>query len=117
MFRNDTSTKQISAKLSDLETANAKLYIKGAVHSFCENNKGEDFSVRILFGGDNRNWYDTPIQKIYDYYEVNQYSDSARRAAIDVGRLLKAVLSEDKSRTYDKVDGYTNSYRLKHIIL
>ena len=112
MFRNNTTIKSISAKLSDLEIENAKLYIKGAVHSFCKNSKGEDFSVRILFGGDNRNWYDTPIQTIYNYYEANQYADPAERAAIDVGWLLKAVLSEDKSRTYDEIDGYTNSYRL-----
>ncbi len=111
MFLDSSETgRNISAKLCADEVEKAKLYIKGSVHCFCKNNPDIPFSVRVLFGGVNKNWDDTPLQPIYNYYETLGYTDAEERAAIDVGRLLKTVLSEDEIRTYTQIKGYTNEY-------
>lgn len=113
MFQNkDEKVYAISAKLTPVDIEFAKAYIKGAVHSFCENNPNEYFSVQRLFGGGNGDWTDTPLQRIYEYHKyINPKSDPAERAAIDVGWLLKAVLSDD-CRTFASSDGYNREYKL-----
>ena len=69
---------------------------KGAVHSFCNNNKDSELSVRILFGGDNSNWANTPLQCIYEYYKYIVCSKKPeKQASIDVGWLFKEVLNDD----------------------
>lgn len=90
----------IYAKIPPVDIETAKVHIRGAVRSFCKNNPDQEFSVRILFGGENKDWSDTPLQRIYDYYVKEGYSDAEKRAATDVGWLLKTVLHEDKY-TYD----------------
>ena len=86
----------ISAKIPLINIIVAKAYIQGAVHSHCNTNHDKPLSVRILFGGENRNWADTPLQIIYDYHKSVQANDPAEKAAKDVGWLLKEVLIEDK---------------------
>ena len=86
---------RISAKLSPQEFELAKAYIKGAVHGFCKNNPNQEFSARILFGGENGDWHGTPLQRIYEWHCEAGTSDPKERAAIDVGWLLKVVLHED----------------------
>lgn len=63
------------------------------------------FSVHILFGRNNRNWNDIPMQKLYDYYikAGKSHDEAAKRAAIDAGRLLKQILNDDKSREFEIV--------------
>lgn len=95
-----TKIQNISAKLSETEIELAKAYIKGAVHGFCNNNPELDFSARILFGGDNRDWHNTPLQDIYEYHKNANHPNSASQAGIDVGWLLKEVLEEDV-RTFE----------------
>ena len=96
LLNHDGKVRQISAKLSDEEFVLAKAYIQGAVHSFCKNNPDQDFSGRILFGGANRDWRQTPLQKLYDYHLNENHSDPASQAAKDMGLLLKVVLAEDE---------------------
>lgn len=111
MLKNPNSTiRSISADILAVDTEVAKVYIKGAVHCFCKNNPNEKFSARTLFGGENKDWNDTPLQKIYDYYVKKGVNDAVNRAAVDVGWLLKSVLSEDKKWTYDETNGYTKEY-------
>lgn len=108
---NSSVNKKISVKLSLNEINEIKLYIKGAVDGFCNINNGETFSVRRLFGGDNGNWNGTPLQAIYNYY-VSVGADNAKeKSAIDVGVLLKQVLSDDVYWEYELIKGYTNEYR------
>ena len=104
---------QISAKISIVDIEMAKAYIQGAVHSFCKNNCDEPFSVRVLFGGDNKNWEGTPLQCIFDYHKyIARTSKPEGIAARDVGHLLKGVLNEDKLRNYDVSDNFGNEYRM-----
>lgn len=103
----------ISAKLTTVDVEFAKAYIKGAVHSFCNNNPNQRFSVRTLFGGQNSDWSNTPLEKIYQYHRyIAPKSDPAEAAAKDVGWLLKAALKEDKRRSFEVVDGYTKEYMM-----
>ena len=91
MITNDNAkTYNISANISPIDI------------ELCEN---AEFSVRILFGGNNRDWYKTPLQKIYDYHHFIDGKDcetAAKSSAKDVGMLLKTVLEED-SRNFEIV--------------
>ncbi len=79
--------------ISETQKILAKAYIQDAVHSFCEHSKNSEISVRLLFGGENKNWTDTPLQCIYDYYKYMLCSKNpTKQAAIDVGWLFKEVL-------------------------
>ena len=98
----------ISAKIPIINIEFAKAYIKGAVHSHCNTNPDEPLSVRILFGGDNRNWADTPLQIIYDYHKSMQAKNPVKQAAKDVGWLFKKVLKDDR-RTFQYIGKDTGS--------
>lgn len=104
MIENTSQTvRHISAKIPEAEIQLAKAYIQGAVHNHCSNDPASELSVRILFGGDNRDWGNTPLQAIYEYYkDIKKAKDPAGDAAKDVGWLLKAVLTED-ARTFEYV--------------
>ena len=112
--KTNQTVRKISAKLPVVNLELAKAYIQGAVHSHCNNNADKEFSVRILFGGDNRNWADTPLQCIYDYHRYvrlskKPYDDAAK----DVGWLFKSVLIGD-IRTFEYVGKDTGSiYKMR----
>ena len=101
---NDNMVRKISAESSEVEVKLAKAYIQGAVHSYCSNNtNNRKLSVRILFGGNNGNWENTPLQCIYDYHkDIKQSKNPANDAAKDVGWLFKSVLLSDK-RTFKHI--------------
>lgn len=104
---------KIAAKLSGIDVEIIKIYIQGVIHGFCQNNYDTWFSVRKLFGADNSDWSDTPLQKIYDYYRLKQNENAKENAAKDVGYLLKQVLMEDCKYTFDMKKGYrTNEYHV-----
>ncbi len=85
--------------ITEIQKASAKAYILDAVNSFYKNNRGSEISVRILFGGENRDWRNTPLQCIYEYHKYSSHSKSPEKsAAITVGWLLKEVLNEDKNQ-------------------
>lgn len=115
MIINETKKpRKISARLLAVDVEVIKTYIQGAVHGFCNNNAEQNFSVRSLFGGENTLWYDTPLQKIYEYYIINDYGaeKAAKQAGKDVGLLLKDVLMEDKFK-YEQINAFTKEYRKK----
>ena len=103
----------ISAKLTPMDVEIIKTYIRGCVQGFCCNDSTKAFSVRILFGGENGDWRNTPMQRIYDYYKRRGHTDKEayKRAAIDAGRLLKRVLDEDKNCIYTFTKKHTNVYK------
>lgn len=110
----NSTIRKISAELTEVELALAKAYIQGAVHSHCNNCADKELSARILFGGNNRNWADTPLQCIYDYHKKSGSEQPGKNAAQDVGWLLKSVLAKDKRRTFEHVGNDTgNIYKLK----
>lgn len=84
-------------RLGEQETADILLYMTDAVHDFTASEPEKAFAVRDLFGGKNSDWGGTPLQTIFDRYSEDMPKEkAAKRAGIDVGRLLKIVLNEDK---------------------
>lgn len=110
-----TKTRAISAKLSQLDVDLIKTYMQGCVRGFCSNDSTKEFSVSVLFGDKNRDWRNTPMQRIYDFYKrIGKTDDEAYDcAAKDAGHLLKMVLNEDSDYSYDWKKGYTNIYTRK----
>ncbi len=115
MITNNTKkTYKISADLIPIDEEIIKVYMQGAVYSFCNTNKDEYFSTRILFGGDNRNWGGTPMQKLYDYQlkEGKTCDEAFDLAARDAGWLLKQTLERD-TRNFEIVGKDTGTlYKL-----
>ena len=96
MIKNENGVaRSIAAGISDAEQKLAKAYIQGAVHAVC-NGSNVEFSVRSLFGGENRNWGGTPLQCIYEDHVKTGSDNPAGMAAKDVGHLLRSVLENDK---------------------
>ena len=86
IVKTNQTVRKISAKIQVVNIELAKAYIQGAVHSHCNNNASKEISVRILFGGDNKNWGNTPLQCIYDYHRyVRMSKKPVDDAAKDVG--------------------------------
>ncbi|MCI5739278.1 MAG: hypothetical protein MR290_05825 [Ruminococcus sp.] len=112
MIKNGSAVRNISAKICNNKKGKAKDYIKKAVDDYCVSNPGKPFSVRILFGGINKDWRGTALQPVFYYYDNLKldYDIAANRAAKDVGWLLKAVLYDDKVHTYEEFNGRTKSY-------
>lgn len=109
-------TYSISAKISGVELELIKLYIRASVNAVCNYDKNAEFSVRTLFGGDNRDWGGTPLQKVFEYHfyvDGKSKDEAASRSAIDIGILLKSVLENDE-RTFELVRQDTGKiYKLK----
>lgn len=105
----------ISAKLTPMDVEIIKTYIRGCVQGFCCNDSTKPFSVRALFGGENSDWRNTPMQRIYDFYKRTGKTDDEAYdcTAKDAGHLLKMVLNEDSDYSYDWKKGYTNIYTRK----
>ncbi len=112
MFKKEIIIRKISANVCGNKIEKAKDYIKKSVDDYCERNQQTPFSVHTLFGGVNRDWRGTDLQSIFYYYDNLKldYETASNRAAIDVGWLLKMVLSEDKEHIYEEIKGYRKSY-------
>lgn len=109
IINTNQTVRAISAQIPSVMIEFAKAFIQGAVYSHCNNNADKELSVRILFGGDNRNWANTPLQCIYDYHKyVKKSEHPGEDAAKDVGWLFKSVLIND-SRTFECVGKDTGS--------
>ena len=106
--------KSISREVSIPESRkrSIKMFLQGAVYSWCKNRKGEWFSLQDLMGGDNFYWEGTPLEYLYQRHEkLGKTPPSALKdAGIDAGWLLKGVLKQDlrKFRTHA---GYRKKYK------
>ncbi len=78
-------------------------FMQGAVYCWCVARKDDEFAGRDLFGGENRDWQNTPLQRIYDAY---QDTDVAGNAS---GHMLRLCLMND-SRNFEM----SEHYRAKH---
>lgn len=97
LINNEKKIYRISANLITVDIEIIKVYMLGAVNGVCNTHPDEPFSVRILFGGANKNWSGTPMQKLYDYYKSigKQHEEAYDSAKRDAGHLLAAVLDDD----------------------
>src|SRR5262249_34932596 len=81
-------------------------FIQGAVYCWVKDRKGEQFAVRDLVGGDNRDWTGTPLDALYaKHIGQGKAGEVAIEAADrDLGWLVKSVLAEDR-RTFEASKG------------
>ncbi|EEX50438.1 hypothetical protein [Pasteurella dagmatis] len=96
----------------------AKAFIKGSVYAWLNcHNHGDEFSVRDLFGKDNADWTNTPLECIWEKNIKNSKNndEAYEQSAKDVGWLLKAVLNEDTEYEFKKIKRRVNSYTGKKI--
>jgi len=105
--------------LNQQQKQEIKCFLQGAVYAWCNSNNNQPFLFKNLMGGENYYWQNTPLYALYDYYiKLNKDDDTAvKKASNDAGMLLKAVLKDDKNKTFyqDKVEEYGISkkrYRL-----
>ncbi len=106
MLKNVTvRPRSVFPDMSAEQLDNIKSYIQSSVDNFCRCNRKEKFSVRILFGGENRDWNGTPLQAAFNYFQNMgfNHNESKKRAAVNVGYLLKFVLADDQKQTYERV--------------
>lgn len=88
--------RKIAAQLSIVEIEMIKVYIQGAVHSHCNTGPDKPLSVRTLFGEDNNDWTNTPLQNVYNYHKyISSSNNPKKQAAIDIGWIFKQVLDND----------------------
>jgi hypothetical protein len=58
------------------------------------------FDAPALFGGTNFDWTGTPIYELYDYWTKQGVPNPVQKAGLDVGNLLKELLTSDQ-RTFN----------------
>ncbi len=112
MLINESTVRKVSG-LSKTERDEIHAFVQGAVYSWIKNRKGEKFSARDLFGGENTNWYGTPLQLIHKKHkDAGKDDDSAFEAsARDIGWIIKSVLHNDSRHFEVDTSGYGNAYR------
>ena len=100
--------------ITDQQRDRIKAFLQGAVYCLCNSSHKHDwFSVRDFLGGENYYWQDTPLSALYEYYMACSDQDidyAFSEAAKAAGRLMKAVLQEDK-RIFEAREGFAKSYR------
>lgn len=115
MIENLDKIRKFGADINEQNVREIRSYIQGAVYCWCKNRREPDglsrwFAARDLFGGANRDWEGTPLYQIFEWYKAEGYKDPEKEAGIDVGRLLKEVLHDDK-RVFQIGKNYTLKYR------
>ena len=106
MLKNVTvRPRKVFSEMSAEKLDHMKSYIQSSVDDFCKCNPKEKFSVRILFGGKNRDWNGTPLQEAFNYFQNKglEHDKSKKRAAVEVGYLLISVLADNQRQTYERV--------------
>jgi hypothetical protein len=115
MYKEEQFYRSISASIEVTEYLRIKDFIHGAVYCWCKNNQDEHdesrwFAARDLFGGENTNWKGTPLQALYEYHFIHNKERAVEMAGIDLGHILKKLLSED-IRFFDTKKNYVRFYK------
>lgn len=94
---NNAKLRNVSGILPTQKTA-IKSFMRRAIYAWIRNRPGQVFAVRDLVGGPNWDWSGTPLYDLFDrHHKAGKNNASAmKRAAIDLGWLVKSVLAEDK---------------------
>lgn len=89
-----------------------KVYLQGAIYSWCNDNKKKWFSARDFLGGDNNHWQGTPLFVLFEKHKNMGKNDlkSIKDAGKDAGWLMKKVISDDKRIFDTKVEQRIRKY-------
>jgi len=97
--------------LDDAQRAAIKAFLQGAAYTWCKHRDENWFAARDLVGGDDFDWQGTPLIALYSKYADAGRADAVERAGIDLGWMLKAVLSEDRRNFEEGRGGMVKIYR------
>jgi len=99
--------------ISDQDLLLIKAYLQGSVYSWIKNRTGEIFAARDLVGGENFDWFGTPLFCLFEKHrDLGKSNESAvDGAGKDLGWILKSVLHEDKRTFETHKKGMTKAYR------
>jgi len=98
--------------ITDAEKQRIYDFLQGALYCWCKNRPNEWFTVRDFLGGENFNWYGTPLQVLFEKHITKGKSndDAVAAAGKDAGWIAKKVINDD-DREFETQDGFVRSYR------
>lgn len=99
--------------IDKIEKQRIEDYLRGAVYSWCNNNKTNWFSAREFLGGDNYFWQGTPLIVLYEKHKKlgKVHEKAAKDAGKDAGWFLKKVIDTDKRNFNTKVEQRIRKYQ------
>lgn len=110
----ESETFRCPKTLNATELKSIKGYVSKTIRSWIKNC--EVFTVKDLFGYENWNWSDTPLQILYDkryemYYDENV---AYRQAAIDLGHIVKMTVRDmmPEKFTIERIGNWNIQYSL-----
>ncbi|HWB06279.1 MAG TPA: hypothetical protein VG796_24865 [Verrucomicrobiales bacterium] len=103
-FKNLTEIRDVHG-ITEAQKTHIKAFMQGAIYGWIRDRPGQAFAVRDLVGGPNFDWQGTPLYPLFERHLASGKTPKAaiKRAAIDLGWLVKTVISEDK-RTFAASD-------------
>ncbi|KAA3618254.1 MAG: hypothetical protein D8M58_21810 [Calditrichaeota bacterium] len=98
--------------LNDNERELIEVFMQGAIYCWIKNKTEIPFAVRDLVGGVNSDWNGTPLQVLYDkHIKAGKDEDASfESAAIDLGWIVKKLLSNDNRLFKKGTNGLVNTY-------
>lgn len=112
MLTKNTRVYRVTGLKAEEEKA-IKDYLLGAVRTWTRDRKNREFAARDMVGGNNKNWEGTPLQILYDKHRKSRrnHTQAHANAAKELGHLLKAVLRDDKRRTFEPIKRRVTHYK------
>ena len=103
-FKNQTEIRNVYG-ITEAQKSHIKAFMQGAIYGWIRDRPRQVFAVRDLVGGPNWKWQGTPLLALFEKHVASGKDDETamKRAAVDLGWLVKAVLSVDK-RTFEETD-------------
>ncbi len=108
---NNTKLRNVPGILPE-QKLSIKSFMRGAIYAWIRDRPGQVFAVRDLVGGPNWDWSGTPLYDLFDRHHTagKNNASAMKRAAIDLGWLVKSVLAEDKRSFLSTKAGRANGY-------
>ena len=113
IFSGDDTIREV-AWLSPEDEQRIMDFLQGAIYCYCNNRKGEWFSVREIMGGSNRDdWDKTPLGILYNQHIQNgkSHDEAWDLAGQEEGKLLKKTIKQDKRNFETKKEEQIRKYK------
>lgn len=109
-----TSSLVKQGRICEEEANEIQEFITRLYNAVLNQSETIEFTLRDVLGGFNRDWNDTPLQKIYNVYfeQTNDRDITYQRAAREAGVFLKRALDKDE-RTFTAFTCYRNGKKLR----
>ncbi len=115
MLKGDSTRTYTVNDLTKAEEDAIKTYLGQLVQTWCSQHGNEWFYAHNLIGEKKIEWEDTPLNALLAKHSNSGKStdEAESQAAIDAGHLLKQLLDEDQTNTFEtQRDHIARKYRL-----